>query len=158
MKLKAFGSFLPESQFEFIELLPSSLNSKKDQSSHWFDRACKKDYKCDILVISGHFGGTFFGESGYTLPIELMEEKSCQQSCPGILSGVKEIFLFGCNTLANKEKDHRTYTEYLQVLLDDGMFRETRSEWLRRATLLWKLLFYARDEFYLFRLSYHIRF
>ena len=124
-EIELFKEFLPSQDFDFVELLPQTVNEKQDHSFHWFDTACKQDYQCDILVISGHFGGTFFGKSGYSLPTELMEEKSCQNKCQGILSGVKEIFLFGCNTLADKTKDHRTYSEYLQVLLDDGMARET---------------------------------
>jgi hypothetical protein len=35
----------------------------------------------------------------------------------------KEVFLFGCNTLATKEKDRRTPEEYLRVLLADGIPR-----------------------------------
>ena len=124
-EIETFKEFLSPTDFDFIELLPSTINEKQDHSSHWFNTACKKSYQCDILVISGHFGGTFFGESGYALPTELLEEKSCQNNCKGILSNVKEIFLFGCNTLADKKKDTRTYTEYLKVLLDDGMARET---------------------------------
>ena len=124
-EIELFREFLPAQDFDFVELLPQTVNEKQDHSSHWFNRACEQDYQCDILVISGHFGGTFFGKSGYSLPTELLEEKSCQNKCQGILSGVKEIFLFGCNTLASKKKDHRSYSEYLQVLLEDGMARET---------------------------------
>ena len=124
-ELNAFKAFLSPKDFDFVELLPFKINEKQDHSSHWFDEACKKDYKCDLLLISGHFGGTFFGKSGYALPTELLEEKACQNSCPSLLSNVKEIFLFGCNTLASKKKDSRSYTDYLKVLLDDGMARET---------------------------------
>lgn len=124
-EIQTFKKFLPKQNFDFIELLPSQINEAQDHSSHWFDEACKKQPRCDILVVSGHFGGIFFGSSGYALPTQLLEEKACKRNCPGILSNVKEIFLFGCNTLASKKKDKRTYTEYLQVLLDDGMARET---------------------------------
>ena len=124
-EINTFKEFLSPNDFDFVELLPSQINEKQDHSSHWFNNACEKNYRCDILVISGHFGGIFFGETGYSLPTELLEEKACQNKCPGILSNVKEIFLFGCNTLADKKKDSRTYKEYLQVLLDDGMARET---------------------------------
>ena len=124
-EIQTFKKFLSKQHFDFIELLPSQINEKQDHSSHWFDEVCKKQINCDILVISGHFGGIFFGESGYALPTQLLEEKACKSSCPGILSNVKEIFLFGCNTLASKKKDERSYKEYLQVLLDDGMARET---------------------------------
>ena len=121
-EIETFKEFLPEEHFEFKELLPNLLNPEQDHSSHWFSTACKRqDLKCDILVISGHFGGTFFGESGWALPTEVLEEKACQESCPGILSNVKEIFLFGCNTLASKKQDSRSYQDYLTVLENDGM-------------------------------------
>jgi len=122
-EIETFKEFLPAKDFEFVELLPSRVNPEQNHSFHWFDEACEQDYRCDILVISGHFGGTFFGESSYSLPTALMEEKACKNNCSGILNGLKEIFLFGCNTLANKTRDRRSNTEYLQVLLDDGMDR-----------------------------------
>ena len=122
-EIETFKEFLPARDFDFVELLPSRVNPQQNHQSHWFNRACEKDYRCDILVISGHFGGTFFGESNYSLPTELMEEKACKKNCPGILNELKEIFLFGCNTLADKKRDHRSNSEYLQVLLDDGMAR-----------------------------------
>ena len=124
-EIETFKQFLSPKDFEFVELLPAKVNPAQDHSSDWFNSACKKDYRCDILVISGHFGGTFFGDSSYSLPTEQLEAKACKNSCKGILSHVKEIFLFGCNTLASKQKDSRSYEEYLKVLLDDGMARET---------------------------------
>jgi len=146
-EIETFKEFLSPEDFEFVELLPQSINEKQDHSTHWFDEACKKNYSCDILVISGHFGGIFFGSSGYALPTELMEEKSCQKSCPGILSNVKEIFLFGCNTLANKKKDSRSYTDYLNVLLDDGMARETAERVVASRYSPLETPFYARMNF-----------
>ncbi len=124
-EIEVFKEHLSPEKFEFVELLPQNKEHYKTHDSHWFYDACKKNYKCDILVISGHFGGTFFGKSGFTLPTELLEEQSCNKSCSQILSNVKEIFLFGCNTLSDKTKDTRTYEQYLKVLLDDGMARET---------------------------------
>ena len=146
-EIEIFKEFLPAKDFDFVELLPQAVNEKQDHSSHWFDEACEKDYRCDILVISGHFGGTFFGKSGYSLPTELMEEKSCQSQCRGILSGVKEIFLFGCNTLADKKKDNRSYTQYLQVLLEDGMSRETAERVVAARYSPLETPFYARMNF-----------
>ena len=146
-EIELFREFLPDQDFEFVELLPQTVNEKQDHSFHWFDSACEKDYQCDILVISGHFGGTFFGKSAYSLPTELLEEKSCQNKCQGILSGVKEIFLFGCNTLADKTKDSRTYLEYLQVLLEDGMARETAERVVAARYSPLETPFYARMNF-----------
>ena len=127
-EIETFKKFLPQNDFQFIELVPTASPNQQDINAHWFDAVCQQDYQCDILVVSGHFAGLFFGKSGYSLPLELLEEKTCASACSGILSQVKEIFLFGCNTLADKTKDRRTHTEYLQVLLDDGMARETAEQ------------------------------
>ena len=77
------------------------------------------------MVISGHFGGLFFGEKhDYILPVSIMERRACAGSCKGLLSNVKEVFLFGCNTLAGKEQDQRTPEELLQVYLDHNYARD----------------------------------
>ena len=128
-EIKMFRSHLSPERFEFVELLPKVKGEHyRKHDSHWLKGACagreKPPSSCDIVVVSGHFGGTFFGESGYTLPTQLLEESACQKSCSGVLSRAKEVFLFGCNTMAGKKKDARTYTEYLNVLLDDGMARD----------------------------------
>ena len=125
-EIKAFREYLPEEHFEFVELVPQVKGEHyKKHDSHWFYKSCgDQKYNCDIVVISGHFGGAFFGEAGYTLPTQMLEEQSCNNSCGGILSRAKEVFLFGCNTLASKKPDTRTYQDYLNVLLEDGMARE----------------------------------
>ncbi len=124
-EIETFKKFLSTKDFNFVELLPAKVNPAEGHDASWFKHACKRtDIQCDILIVSGHFGGIFFGDSGYILSTGMLEEMACQNKCPGILSNVKEIFLFGCNTLASKEKDSRTYQEYLQVLLDHGMARE----------------------------------
>ena len=82
----------------------------------WFDKACASGIRCDQLVISGHFGGTFFGMSGNALSLSTLEAKGCSKSCEGILSHPYEVFLFGCNTLSGKEKDSRTPEQHLQIL------------------------------------------
>ena len=89
----------------------------------WFKKACESGVKCDQLVISGHFGGDFFGSSKKTLPLTTLEDKGCDKSCSGILGQPYEVFLFGCNTLSTREKDSRTPAQYLQVLLNDGIDR-----------------------------------
>ena len=69
----------------------------------WLDSACRKGVQCDVLVISGHFAGTnFFSEELDTkefLPVDEMERVACSESCPGLFSKLKEVYLFGCNTL-----------------------------------------------------------
>ena len=126
-ELNTFRAHLPEEHFEFVELIPQAKGAHyKEHDSHWFYQSCGEQHKynCDIVIVSGHFGGTFFGESGYTLPTQMLEEQSCNNTCSGILSRAKEVFLFGCNTLASKKPDARTHQAYLDVLLTDGMARE----------------------------------
>ncbi len=109
-----FQSFLKD-DFNFIELTSGD--------SDWFQNACEKKIKCDVLVVSGHFGGSFFGSSNYRLSLNTLQRASCQTACDGILKHPKEVFLFGCNTTAGKKADHRTPEEYTQVLIADGFSR-----------------------------------
>lgn len=112
-----FKKRLSSADWNFIELTPEASETG---TKNWFQAACKRKISCDVLVISGHFAGSFFGKSKFTLPIEELEALSCNESCDGILNKPKEVFLFGCNTLASKEKDLRSPEEYMQVLRDDG--------------------------------------
>lgn len=116
-EIELFKKHLPDADWNFIELVPGPAET---ENQNWFAESCQKKIACDILVISGHFGGTFFGASKYKLPIQDLETKSCDENCSGILHQPKEVFLFGCNTLATKQKDHRSPEEYLQILIADG--------------------------------------
>ena len=87
----------------------------------WFAKSCSSGIRCDQLVISGHFAGSFFGESEKNLSLNELETAGCSKSCEGILNQPYEVFLFGCNTLSGKDGDSRTPAQYLQVLLSDGI-------------------------------------
>jgi hypothetical protein len=105
-----------------IELVPNN------KDPHWFKKACQSRVRCDVLLLSGHFGGMFFGEkSSSLLGLDELEKASCDQSCDGIL-GAKEVYLMGCNTLATKTPDHRSIGQYLQVLVQDGFPRNLAEE------------------------------
>ncbi len=108
-----FKKFLSPQEFNFVEL------TKLDESQ-WLSKACEKKVNCDVLIISGHFAGSFFGTSRIRMPIEDLEIHSCKSECEGIFKRPKEVFLFGCNTLAGKGKDTRTPQQYRQRLLDEG--------------------------------------
>lgn len=116
-EIDLFKKHLPTSDWDFVELVP---NSSMPENQNWMKEACQKKISCDVLVVSGHFAGTFFGTSKYKLSMQELESLSCDDSCGGILQQPKEVFLFGCNTLATKEKDQRSPEEYLQVLIADG--------------------------------------
>lgn len=132
-EIELFKKSLSPKDFNFIELTlvnsdkNKSQNNENEESSNkdnWLKESCKQGITCDMLVISGHFGGSFFGSSGFSLPLETLELASCDNSCSGILHKPKEVFLFGCNTLAGKEKDQRTPEQYAQVLMNDGFSAE----------------------------------
>ena len=114
-----------EENISFEELIPRAED--RSRSENWLAQACRSMREaataCDTLVISGHFGGTFFGSSGMNLSLGAMERASCSNECEEIFRNPLDVFLFGCNTLAGKEKDARTPEQYLQVLLNDGIAR-----------------------------------
>jgi len=92
-----FRQRLPEDQYQFVELVE---RGRPD----WLASACRKGIHCDLLVISGHFDGSteFYSDQAAAsefLPVAEMERASCSDSCPGLFSQLKEVYLFGCNTL-----------------------------------------------------------
>jgi hypothetical protein len=108
---------LPADQYDFVELVE---HGRPD----WLASACRQGVRCDVLVISGHFdAGTEF----YTdrvdrrefLPVSEMERVSCSESCPGLFSQLKEVYLFGCNTL-NPQTAESTAAEITRSLVRAG--------------------------------------
>lgn len=116
-EIKAFKANLAASgNYRFVELI-------KEEANDWFDQACNSGVSCDVLLISGHYGGHFFSldKSKQVLTMSDLEKKSCAHTCKGILENPKEVYLFGCNTLAGKaETAGRTMEQYIQVLVEDG--------------------------------------
>ena len=93
---EVFRQSLPEDQYTFVELVE---RGRPD----WLASACRKQVSCDVLVISGHFAGTEFYSSRFqvseSLPVAEMERAICSDSCPALFSQLKEVYLFGCDTL-----------------------------------------------------------
>ena len=92
-----FRQRLPAGEYEFVELVE---RGRPD----WLASACRQGVRCDLLVISGHFDGSteFYSDqvaASAFLPVAEMERASCSDSCPGLFSQLKEVYLFGCNTL-----------------------------------------------------------
>src|SRR5437870_10231150 len=92
-----FRRSLPQDKFQFVELVERGR-------PNWLSSACHQGIRCDVLVISGHYdgGNEFFPdrlEASEFLPVAEMERVSCSDSCPGLFSQLKEVYLFGCNTL-----------------------------------------------------------
>jgi hypothetical protein len=94
---EAFQRQLPASRWRFVELVE---RGRPD----WLASSCRAGVRCDVLVISGHFDGVneFFSdrlEVREYLPVAELERASCSGSCPGLFSQLKEVHLYGCNTL-----------------------------------------------------------
>jgi hypothetical protein len=125
-----FRSRLPAGDYRFVELVE---HGRKD----WLASACEQKISCDALIISGHFDG---GDEFYTdrfdvsesLSVEEMERASCSDSCPGVFSQLKEVYLFGCNTL-KPEPRQTASAEIVRALLRAG---RSPSEAARLSALL----------------------
>ena len=96
---QAFKRALPSDRFRFVELVE---RGRPD----WLASACHKGVQCDILLVSGHYNseGVFFSDrvDGIEhLPIAELERVACSESCPGLLDRLRQVYLFGCNSLNN---------------------------------------------------------
>src|ERR1700682_3547062 len=114
---EAFRQSLPPDKFQFVELVERGR-------SDWLESACRQGVRCDVLVVSGHYdgGNEFFSdklESREFLPVDEMERASCSDSCPGLFSQLKEVYLFGCNTL-NAEAMRSASGEIARSLVRSG--------------------------------------
>ncbi len=99
----AFQRHLPKDQYRFVELVQ---RGRPD----WFTQACSSGVTCDALIISGHFDdGTEFYTDRFDdrefLAVHEMQHASCSASCNGLFSQLKEVYLFGCNTLKSTPRN-----------------------------------------------------
>jgi len=112
-----FGRNLSSDEFQFVELVE---RGRPD----WLASACRAGVRCDVLLISGHFDG---GDEFYSdrpdvreyLPVDEMERASCSDSCSGLFSQLKEVYLFGCNTL-NADAQNVASAEIARSLVRSG--------------------------------------
>ena len=93
----AFRRFLPGDEYQFVELVEKGRPD-------WLRSSCEKGVQCDVLIVSGHFnaGETFYSdkiENADFLKVDELERASCSNSCPGVFARLKEVYLFGCESL-----------------------------------------------------------
>lgn len=86
----------------------------------WKQILCSPRLECQNLVVSGHFGGIFFGEENNSLSLQELHKLKSDNDCHHFFNNIENVFLMGCNTLANKAKDHRSPEQYLKALLKEG--------------------------------------
>ena len=125
---EAFRRHLPESRYRFVELVE---RGRPD----WLASACQAHVSCDVLIISGHYdgGNEFFSdrlEASEFLPVDELERVSCTDSCPGLFSHLKEVHLFGCNTL-NPEAHSSGTAEIVRSLVREGHSLKSAERQLR---------------------------
>src|SRR6187399_1829066 len=114
---QTFRRYLPEDKYQFVELVE---RGRPD----WLASACRQGVRCDLLLISGHFDGMteFYSDrlaQQESLPVSELERASCSDSCPGVFSQLKEVYLFGCNTL-NAEAMRSASAEIARSLVRAG--------------------------------------
>jgi uncharacterized protein YjiS (DUF1127 family) len=112
-----FRRWLPADDYRFVELVE---RGRPD----WLASACRAGVRCDVLIISGHFddGTQFYSDrldARESLPVEELQRASCSNSCGGVFSQLKEVYLFGCNTL-NAGALHSATAEIGRSLLRSG--------------------------------------
>ncbi len=114
---ETFRRYLPEAKFQFVELVE---RGRPD----WLTSACRAAVSCDVLIISGHYdgGNEFFSDRldvREFLPVAELERVSCSGSCPGLFSRLREVYLFGCNSL-NPDPQSGASAEVIRSLVREG--------------------------------------
>ena len=114
---EAFRRYLPAAKYQFAELVERG-------QPNWLASACRAAVACDVLIISGHYDGSneFFSdqlEVSEFLPVDELERVSCSDSCTGLFSRLKEVYLFGCNTL-NPQPLSSATAEIVRSLVREG--------------------------------------
>lgn len=125
---ESFRRHLPASKYKFVELVE---RGRPD----WLASACRAAVACDVLIISGHYDGghEFFSDqldSREFLPVAELERVSCSNSCPALFSRLKEVHLFGCNTL-NPQPLSTASAEIVRSLVREGHSRKDAEEHLK---------------------------
>lgn len=114
---EAFRRHLPESKYRFVELVE---RGRPD----WLASSCRAAVSCDVLIVSAHYdgGNEFFSdqlEVSEYLTVTELERVSCSGSCPTLFSKLKEVYLFGCNTL-NPTPQSSASAEIVRSLVREG--------------------------------------
>jgi hypothetical protein len=114
---KTFKRFLSPDKYDFVELV-------ERKRPDWLGSACEQKVSCDVLLISGHHGegNVFFSDAldrGEHLEIAELERVTCSDSCPSLFANLKEVYLFGCDTM-NPQAQHTVSEEITRSFLREG--------------------------------------
>jgi hypothetical protein len=94
---QALQKRLPAGSYKFVELVQKGRQD-------WLRSSCQQGVQCDVLVVSGHFnaGDTFYSDridNPDHFAIDELERAACSDSCPGLFTRLKEVYLYGCESL-----------------------------------------------------------
>jgi hypothetical protein len=94
---QALQKRLPPGRYKFVELVQKGRQD-------WLRSACQQGVQCDVVVVSGHFnaGDTFYSDridNADHFAIDELERAACSDSCPGLFARLKEVYLYGCESL-----------------------------------------------------------
>ena len=113
----AFQRHLPRGDYKFVELVQRG-------QPDWLEAARRRGVTCDALIISGHFDdGTEFYTDRFDdrefLTVHELQHASCSAAGNGLFSQLKEVYLFGCNTLKSDPR-YAASSEVTRSLLRAG--------------------------------------
>lgn len=98
---RALGSMAEARELVQYKMVDGLVNFDSDQ---WLSETCKQSLACDVVVLSGHFGGIFGHESlPIMLPLDTLERGSCSNKCQGVFQTAKEVYLLGCKSLSRND-------------------------------------------------------
>jgi len=114
---ETFERHLPPDEYRFVELVQRG-------QPDWLASARERGVRCDVLIISGHFddGSEFYTDrfdNREFLTVHEMQHESCSASGNGLFSQLKEVYLFGCNTLKSAPR-YTPSAEVQRSLLRSG--------------------------------------
>jgi hypothetical protein len=113
----AFMRHLPRGEYRHVELVQRG-------QTDWFGAARRSGVVCDALIISGHFDdGTEFYTDRFDdrefLTVHELQRASCSAPAKGLFSQLKDVYLFGCNTLKSEAR-YSASAEITRSLLRSG--------------------------------------
>ena len=97
------------SDFDFVEVKPASMEAASaGRAESWIVDSCRPDLECDVVVLSGEFGGRFFGSYGFSLGLQIWRKRRARRAAAASSARRRRSSLLACNTLATKDQDGRT--------------------------------------------------
>lgn len=114
---EAFLRHLPAADYQVVELVQRG-------QPDWLETARRRGVRCDALIISGHFddGSEFYTDrfdDREFLTMHELQGAACSGAGNGLFAQLKEVYLFGCNTLKTEVR-HVASAEIVRSLLRAG--------------------------------------